>query len=121
SYGTEPNFRATADLLIPKTVRKNAPAMLCLSALPSEGESSRFADELAERGYVCLVPGSRILNVRTVPVRRPNGGDYVWECIRGIDLLEVMPEVGAKRIGVIGHGGGGQIALLTAALDDRVA
>src|SRR5439155_2805597 len=45
----------------------------------------------------------------------------VWDNIRGIDLLETLPEVSSKRIGAIGHGLGGQSALLTAALDYRVA
>src|SRR5207245_4273445 len=40
---------------------------------------------------------------------------------RGIDLLETMPEVSTKRIGIIGHGLGGQSALLTAAFDYRLA
>src|SRR5260370_14187849 len=45
----------------------------------------------------------------------------VWDNIRGIDLLETMPEVSPKRIGIIGHGLGGQSALLTAAFDQRLA
>jgi len=45
----------------------------------------------------------------------------VWDNIRGIDLLETIPEVNSKRIGIIGHGLGGQSALLTAALDYRLS
>jgi dienelactone hydrolase len=41
--------------------------------------------------------------------------------VRGIDLLETLPEVNAKRIGVMGHGLGGQSAVLTAAFDSRIA
>ena len=66
-------------------------------------QSMRYADELAQRGYVCLVPDYPSY-----------GTDYdfqkssyasgamkaVWDNIRGIDLLETMPEVSTKRIGL---------------------
>ncbi len=45
----------------------------------------------------------------------------IWDNVRGIDLLETLPEVNPKRIGIIGHGLGGQSALLTAAFDYRLA
>jgi hypothetical protein len=122
TYGMQLDKRVTAELLIPKAIRKNAPAMICLPEWKSDkDEGDRLADELAQRGFVCLVPGGQVN-------RRIGGGpiaswvrDWVWGSIRGIDLLETMPEVSTKRIGVIGHGRGGQAALLTAAFDDRVA
>src|SRR5262249_4060302 len=59
---------------------------------------------------------------------RANAGTYasgsmkaVWDNIRGIDLLETLPEVNTRRIGIIGHGLGGQSALFTAVFDYRVA
>src|SRR5262249_48153496 len=45
----------------------------------------------------------------------------VWDNLRAVDLLEILPEVNPKRIGVIGHGLGGQNALFTAAFDGRLA
>jgi dienelactone hydrolase len=87
----------------------------------------RYADELAKRGFVCLVPeyptyGSSAFDLKKQGATYASGAiKAVWDNIRGIDLLETMPQVNAKRIGIIGHGLGGQNALLTAALDYRLA
>jgi pimeloyl-ACP methyl ester carboxylesterase len=86
-----------------------------------------YADELAKRGYVCLVPdypsfGENPFDFTKHAAAYPSGAmKAVWDNIRGIDLLETMPVVSNKRIGVIGHGLGGQNAILTAAFDHRLA
>jgi dienelactone hydrolase len=90
------------------------------------GKPSRFyAHELAERGYVCLAPDY------------PSFGDYecdfgestpyvsgtmrgIWNHIRGVDLLESLPEVNPDKIGCIGHSLGGHNALFVAAFDLRL-
>jgi hypothetical protein len=84
----------------------------------------RYADELAQRGYVCLVPDYPAFGTGyDFPKHGYASGAMkaVWDNIRGMDLLETMPEVSPKRIGILGHGLGGQKALLTAALDYRIA
>ena len=87
----------------------------------------RYADELARRGFVCLVPdypsyGDNAYDFKKHSKSYASGSmKAVWDNIRGIDLLETLPEVGVKRIGIIGHGLGGQSALFTAAFDYRVA
>jgi dienelactone hydrolase len=136
TYAAEPGDRVPAYLLIPKQIDGRAPAMLCLHPTSPlgkaqicglEGWPSRFyAHELAERGYVCLAPDY------------PSFGDYeydfhaagehyasgsmkgIWNHIRGVDLLETMPEVHPDRIGCIGHSLGGHNALFVAAFDQRL-
>ena len=44
----------------------------------------------------------------------------VWDNVRAIDLLESLPEVDSKRIGVIGHSLGGHNAIFTAFHDRRI-
>ncbi len=135
TYAAEPGDRVPAFLLIPKQLDGPAPAMLCLHPTSPLGKAqicglggkpSRFyAHELAERGYVCLAPDY------------PSFGDYadydfagddyvsgtmkgVWNHIRGVDLLESLPEVNPDRIGCIGHSLGGHNALFAAAFDQRL-
>jgi cephalosporin-C deacetylase-like acetyl esterase len=45
---------------------------------------------------------------------------YLSDLVRGVDLLESLPYVDNKRIGVIGHSLGGQEALWLAWYDDRI-
>jgi dienelactone hydrolase len=86
-----------------------------------------YAHELAKRGFVCLVPDYPYYGEHQSPNKDLTTGyqsvamKAVWDNIRGIDLLETMPEVNNRRIGIIGHGMGGQNALLTAAFDYRLA
>jgi dienelactone hydrolase len=137
TYGSDLGSRVTAYLLIPNNVRRGAPAMLCLHDDTPLGKdepaglagraSMHYADELARRGYVCLVPdypsyGENAYDFKMHAKTYASGSmKAVWDNIRGIDLLESLPEVSTKRIGIIGHGLGGQSALLTAAFDYRVA
>lgn len=136
TYGSDQQSRVPAYLLIPQKLRRGAPAMLCLHDDTPAGKDEpaalggrapmHYADELARRGYVCLVPDYPSYGENTYDFAQRT--DYasgsmkaVWDNVRGIDLLETIPEANPKRIGVIGHGLGGTSALLTAALDHRIA
>jgi dienelactone hydrolase len=137
TYGSDLQSRISAFLLVPKDVRRGVPAVLCLHDDTPAGknepaglggrDSLRYADELARRGYVCLVPdypsyGENLFDFQKNSDTYASGSlKAVWDNIRGVDLLETLPEVNAKRIGVLGHGLGGQNALLTAAFDSRIA
>lgn len=134
TYQAEKGDRVPAWLLIPRDRSLKMPAMLCLHQTTPIGKGEpaglgglaplHYAKELAQRGYVCLVPDY------------PSFGDYkydfaksahpsgtikaVWNNIRGVDLLTSLAEVDANRIGVIGHSLGGHNALFTAAFEPRL-
>ncbi|MCA9191980.1 MAG: alpha/beta fold hydrolase [Planctomycetales bacterium] len=136
TFQSDPYDRVPAYLLVPKDIRQPCPAMLCLHPTHFElgkaqlcglgGQPSRFyAHELADRGYVCLVPDY------------PGFGEYsydfaqhheyasgtmkaIWNNIRALDVLESLTCVKPDKIGCIGHSLGGHNALFSAAFDLRI-
>lgn len=127
--------RVPAYLLMPKGLKKAAPAMLCLHQTTAIGKDEpaglggsanlHYAHELAERGYVCLVPDYPSLGEQQYDFNSKNAAPSgtikaVWDNIRGLDLLEALPEVDPRRIGVIGHSLGGHNAIFTALFDMRI-
>jgi len=134
TYATEKGDRVPAYLLIPNAIVGKAPAMLCLHQTIKIGKSEPaglgenpnldYAHELATRGYVCLAPDY------------PRFGDYdidvyamgyasatmkgIWNHMRGVDLLQSLPEVDPERIGCIGHSLGGHNTLFVSAFDERI-
>lgn len=77
TFASEPGDRVSAYLLIPKELKARAPAMLCLHQTTPGGKDSpaglsdrlslHYAHELAERGFVCIVPDY------------PSFGDYKYD------------------------------------------
>lgn len=134
TFISELDDRVPAYLLIPHSLTRKAPAILCLhpstavgKAEPAgvDGEPSlHYAAHLAARGYVTLAPDY------------PNFGEYtydpyahgyasatmkgIWNHMRAIDLLQSLPEVDGRRIGCIGHSLGGHNTLFLGAFDKRV-
>ncbi|MCA9119787.1 MAG: VCBS repeat-containing protein [Planctomycetaceae bacterium] len=136
NFVAEPGDRVPAYVLIPKRLTAKAAAMLCLHQTTGIGKGEpaglggkatlHYAHELAERGFVCIVPDY------------PSFGDYaydfklqgkpyasgsmkaIWNNLRAVDLLVSLPEVDSDRIGCIGHSLGGHNALFTAAFDQRL-
>ena len=136
SFATEPGDRVPALLLIPKDLACRAAAMLCLHQTTGIGKGEpaglgglpnlHYAHELAERGFVCLVPdypsfGDYPYDFTTKGSHYASGSmKAVWNNIRAVDLLETLPEVDSDRIGCIGHSLGGHNTLFTAAFDVRI-
>ncbi len=137
-FTPEPGDRVTGWLLIPHAlpVGGKAPAMLCLHQTTSIGKNEpaglgglkplHYAHELAERGYVCLVPDYPSFGEYPYDFKK-QGAHYasgsmkaIWNNLRAVDLLETLPQVDARRLGVIGHSLGGHNALFTAVFDDRL-
>jgi len=134
TYVSEADDRVPAYLFLPTGAKGRRPAMLCLHQTTRIGSGEpaglggkpdlQYARELAERGYVTLAPDY------------PNFGDYhvdayamgyasttmkgIWNHMRAVDLLQSLPEVDGKRIGVIGHSLGGHNSLFLAAFDTRI-
>jgi dienelactone hydrolase len=136
TYAAEPQDRVPAYLLIPNQLAGPAPAMLCLHQTTpigkdepaglGENNNLDYAHELAQRGYVCLVPDYPSFGDYDYDFRA-RGGDYasgsmkaIWNNIRAIDLLESLPQVDTDRIGAIGHSLGGHNTLFTAVFDQRL-
>ena len=133
TFAAEAVDRVPAYLFLPHGRKGRAPAMLCLHQTTPLGkkepaglggdENLHYALELAELGYVTLAPDY------------PGFGDYtfdpyahgyasatmkgIWNHRCAVDLLESLPQVDPRRIGVIGHSLGGHNALFVAAFDPR--
>lgn len=134
-FTSEVGDRVPAWLLIPNVSGK-APAMLCLHQTTGIGKdepaglgglpSLHYAHELAERGYVCLVPdypsfGEYVYDFKMQGAHRLSGSmKAIWNNLRAVDLLETLPQVNKDRIGVIGHSLGGHNSVFTAVFDERI-
>lgn len=165
-YDSEPYASVPAWLLVPKDIPpgERRPAILCAhghgrgkddvaGVVPDEGspEGRRarerivrmnhdYGRQLAQRGYVCLVPDWRAFGERRAPegwLRSYNDGcdllsmgyGYLgfqllgldlWDAMRGLDVLQGLPYVAPDRLGAVGLSFGGTVALFLAALDERV-
>lgn len=134
TYQSEPGDFVPAYLLVPKRLKKKAPAMLCLHQTIAIGKDEpaglggnpdlHYAKELAERGYVTIVPDYPYLGENKFD---PYQNGYLSCTMKGIvnhrraiDVLELLPEVDRKHIGSIGHSLGGHNTLFVAAFDDRI-
>ena len=137
-FTPEPNDRVPAWLLIPNELNENtkAPAMLCLHQTTNIGKdepvglggspSLHYAHELAELGFVCIVPdypsfGEYAYDFKTNGAHYASGSmKAICNNIRAVDLLESLPQVDRNRIGTIGHSLGGHNSLFTAVFDERL-
>jgi len=127
------------------------PAMLCLHPTNKDGKAQtaglvgeptrHYGHQLAERGFVCLIPdypsfgdykdydfkktvGNALRGVPSAnsdqPLYESGSMKAIWNNIRAIDLLESLGYVDTDSIGVIGHSLGGHNALFTAVFEPRI-
>lgn len=108
----------------------------------SAGYQHDFAIQCVRQGYVTLALEPLGFGHRRDPSARERGpeasscqpaagaalmlgetlvGWRVWDACRALDLLEMLPEVDPKRLGMMGISGGGTVILYAAALDERVS
>jgi len=121
-YQTFPGFYATAFLYMPKKAKFPAPAILN----PHGHWANWSADDivqsrcigLARRGYVCLAV--QYEHYEDPAIGLTARGVFLWNNIRGLDLLASLPQVDPKRIGATGASGGGMQSMDIAAVDERV-
>lgn len=134
TYLGEPDDPVPAFLLVPRKLRRRAPAMLCLHQTIKIGkgepaglggsENLHYAKELAERGYVCIVPDYPYLGENGFDPYKHGYASCTMKGIvnhmRAVDVLQSLPEVNGRRIGAIGHSLGGHNTLFVAAFDPRI-
>lgn len=111
------------------------PAVLCLHQTTSIGKGEpaglgglpnlHYARELSERGYVALAPdypsfGDYDYDFHVAPHYASGSMKAIVDNIRGVDLLQSLPEVDPERIGCIGHSLGGHNAIFTAVFEPRI-
>lgn len=128
--------RIPAYLYLPTGADKPRAAILALHPTSKVGKdmpaglspraNRQYALELAEQGYVVIVPDypgfGELTGYRFAEDRHESGTiKGVWNHLRCVDLLVSLPEVDAKRIGVIGHSLGGHNAMFAAVFDERLA
>jgi glucuronyl esterase-like protein len=145
-YQSEPGEWIPAYVLIPHNRQLHSPAVLCPHQTTQAGKDSpagladnpeqHTALRLAQRGYVTLTWDALCFGER----HKPESGHYgdaipfyrkhprwsllskmIWDLSRGIDYLETLDFVDAKRIGCVGHSHGGLTTLFGMALDPRIA
>lgn len=137
SYNVDPYDRVESCLLIPERRDGPRPAILALhsthpagkdSAMGPDGNAGEpYARELAQRGYVVIVPDywpmGHYRNKPYDPYQRGYASGAmkgVWNHMRAIDVLESLSEVDAGRIGCIGHSLGGYNTIFLGVQDARV-
>ncbi|MCC6362589.1 MAG: acetylxylan esterase [Bryobacterales bacterium] len=149
-YESLPNFYVTANLYIPETGKPPYPAILHPTGHSLSAKARAFYQNislgLVKNGFVVLTydptgqgerrifydrdlgdskVGGTTVEHEMVGIQSLLGGEsiaryMVWDAMRGIDLLQSLPYVNGKRIGVAGCSGGGTLTAYVAALDPRV-
>ena len=90
----------------------------------SDKPNRNYAQELAQRGYVVLAPdyiymGDKQLDPYELGYQSGTMKG-IYNHLRGVDLLQSLPEVDPERIGTIGHSLGGHNSLFVAVFDLRI-
>lgn len=143
-YEGEPKLFVEGYLLRPVDQRKTAPNRPGIVALHqttdasideiagvSGPDSMQIGLKLAQRGFVVFCP--RCFLWQNAPSydaavtqhrqRHPNSlgmAKMLYDAMRGVDVLESLPDVDSKRIGAVGHSLGAKEALYLAAFDERI-
>ncbi|MFH1568494.1 MAG: alpha/beta fold hydrolase [Gemmatimonadota bacterium] len=99
------------------------------------GDPEAYGRDLARRGYVVLCPDYPCCGERTTPGLKSHDttdldrrfpmwtrvGLSAWDVSRAVDFLVGRSEVDGRRIGCMGWSQGGQMSVIGAALDERLA
>lgn len=143
-YEGEPGIFVEGYLLLPKAAAEGTmkfPAVLAMHPTTnatiddiagiSGQDTKQFGLALAQRGFIVFCPRCFLwqdvssLNeaVAKHRERHPNTtgmAKMLYDAMRGIDVLESLPQVDRTRIGAIGHSLGAKEALYLAAFDERI-
>lgn len=146
-YNTGPDERISAYMLVPKGLKKKAPAVLCIhpttpmgkeqtigNDTSPEGQDRAYALHLVEQGFVTfafdlLSAGERcfagLKHFETAPFyeKYPKWsvrGKDLWDVSQALNVLQSMQEADPDRIGSIGHSQGGGITIHAMAVEPRI-
>lgn len=148
-YQSQPGLHVTASLYIPQTGKGPFPAVLHSIGHSLAAKNRAFYQTLSiglvKHGFVVLAydpvgqgerrifydrdledskVGGSTVEHEMVGIQSLLAGEsiarlMIWDGMRGIDLLDSLPQVDARRIGVTGCSGGGTLTSYIMALDDR--
>lgn len=123
-WQTWPEVYASGYLYLPKTPGKH-PAILSphghLSLGTRDPAEQTRSIALAKKGYVSLAIDSAHLPAESFLIGASSLTVMIFNGIRGVDLLETLPEVDVTKIGCAGMSGGGQQTTYMMLADDRIA
>ncbi|MFR4039611.1 MAG: alpha/beta hydrolase family protein, partial [Butyricimonas faecalis] len=120
SYASCDSIQVAGTLTIPRG-KGPFPAALIISGTGKQDRDGTFsghkpffkiADYLTRQGFVVLRADDRGTGETNGIYEEATTSDFARDAQAGIDYLKQRPEVDAKRIGVIGHSEGGQVALM---------
>jgi dienelactone hydrolase len=136
TYQSDPDDRVPAYLFVPsERPAKKLPAILCLHQTTNVGKDEpaglrgdaemRYGLELAERGYIVIIPdypslGEHVFDFKAKTAYASGSMKAIWDNRRAIDVLETLEDVDKDRIGVIGHSLGGHDGMFTAVFEPRI-
>ncbi len=111
---------------IPKTGKKNLPAVVCIaghgdnrySVYDHETIYHGFATELAKQEFITISVDVGQHDV--YELNRTLMGERLWDLMRCVDYLESLPMVDKSRIGCAGLSLGGEMSMWLGALDQRI-
>ena len=143
-YWTRPGLQATAWLFTPRHGRRQVPGVLCVHGHSAGGMDETidptsiyhgFGRRFAEAGCIVLCPEQIGFHERALPEGKvtyqvlTHGLNMLgqtllgwrhWDLVRALDLLCGLPRVDPRCVGMMGLSLGGEMTLLTSALDRRV-
>lgn len=137
-YQTEDGQYTPAYLLLPQAVAEGAataPGVLALHPTDHTlghrvvvglgGRPGRdYGRRLVQAGYVVLAPAYPLMADYQVDLAalgyRSGTMKAIWDNVRGIDLLESLPEVDPGGVAAVGHSLGGHNSLYTAVFEPRI-
>ena len=148
-YESQPGFYVTSALFIPNNITGKAPAILNpIGHSPNSFRRDVYQHKiinLVKKGFVVLAydpigQGERLqyynedLGKSKFPTNHEHSypgaqcyiagysssKHFIWDGIRGIDVLLSRPEVDPTRLGMNGISGGGNMTAFIGAIDDRI-
>jgi cephalosporin-C deacetylase-like acetyl esterase len=149
-FESRPHYYVTANFYLPKQRKLPVPGVLFTCGHSDNGKNNLLYHStclgLVLKGYAVLAidptgQGERIeyfdggtkkenvngavsqhyyLGRPSFLVNRTLSGLRTWDCIRALDYLVSRPEIDTSKIAAVGNSGGGQMALLITAVDQRI-